>query len=109
MVILQLTKCSVLGKLFKFQALVSPSVKWDWASQVAHWQRIHLLNRGCRFSPWIRKIPWRRKCQPTPVFLTVKFHGQRSLAGYSHKESDTAELSTHARVHGEIENPLENL
>ena len=83
MVILQLTKCSVLGKLFKFQALVSPSVKWDWASQVAHWQRIHLLNRGCRFSPWIRKIPWRRKCQPTPVFLPGESHGQRSLAGYS--------------------------
>ena len=31
--------------------------------------------------PWIRKIPWRRKWQPTPVFLPEKFHGQRSLAG----------------------------
>ena len=28
-------------------------------------------------------IPWRRKWQPTPVFLPLKFHGQRSLAGYS--------------------------
>ena len=83
MVVLQLTKCSVLGKLFKFQALISPSVKWGWASQVTHWQRIHLLNRGFRFSPWIRKIPWRRKCQPTPVFLPGESHGQRSLAGYS--------------------------
>ena len=26
---------------------------------------------------------WRRKWQPTPVFLTGKFHGQRNLAGYS--------------------------
>ena len=34
------------------------------------------------FNPWIRKIPWRRKWQPTPVFLTGKPHGQRSLAGY---------------------------
>ena len=33
-----------------------------------------------RFSPWVRKIPWRRKWQPTPVFLPGKSHGQRSLA-----------------------------
>ena len=32
---------------------------------------------------WIGKIPWRRKWQPTPVFLAGKFHGQRSLASYS--------------------------
>ena len=38
--------------------------------------------------------PWRRKWQPTPVFLPGKFHGQRSLAGYSpqgRKELDTTE------------------
>ena len=29
------------------------------------------------------KIPWRKKCQPPPVFLPGKSHGQRSLAGYS--------------------------
>ena len=34
------------------------------------------------FSPWVEKIPWRRKWQPTPVFLPGKFHGQRSLTGY---------------------------
>ena len=39
------------------------------------------------FDPWVRKI-WRRRWQPTPVFLTWKSHGQRSLVGYSHKESD---------------------
>ena len=39
--------------------------------------------RRLRFSPWIGKIPWRRKWQPTPVFLPGKFHGQRSLEGYS--------------------------
>jgi len=39
------------------------------------------------------KIPWCREQLPTPVFLPEKFHGQRSLAGYSPsccKESDTA-------------------
>ena len=42
----------------------------------------------------VRKIPWRREWQPTPVFLPGEFHGQRSLAGYSpggHKELDTTE------------------
>ena len=34
------------------------------------------------FDPWVRKIPWSRKQQRTPVFLPGKFHGQRSLAGY---------------------------
>ena len=36
-----------------------------------------------RFNPWVRKTPWSRKWQPTPVFLPGKSHGQRSLAGYS--------------------------
>ena len=35
------------------------------------------------FDPWVRKIPWRRKWQPTPLFLPGEFHGQRSLVGYS--------------------------
>ena len=35
------------------------------------------------FDPWVRKIPWRRKWQLTPVFLPRKSHEQRSLAGYS--------------------------
>ena len=35
------------------------------------------------FNPWVRKIPWRRKWQPTPVLLPVKFYGWRSLVGYS--------------------------
>ena len=33
---------------------------------------------------WIGKIPWRRKWQPTPVFLAGKFHGQRSLVDTVH-------------------------
>ena len=47
------------------------------------------------FSPQVGKIPWRRKQQPTPVFLPGKSQGQKSLVGYcpwGHKvgESDTA-------------------
>ena len=50
--------------------------------------------KGHRFNPWVRKIPWRRKRQPTPVFLPGKSQGQRSLVGYGPwgcKESDMTE------------------
>ena len=39
--------------------------------------------RRCGFNPWVGKIPWRRKWQPTLVFLSEKSHGQRNLVGYS--------------------------
>ena len=57
-------------------------------------KKIYLQCRGCRFDPWVGKIPWRKKWQPTPVFLPGEFHGQRSLSGYSprdRKESDMTE------------------
>ena len=44
--------------------------------------------RRHRFGPWLRKIPSKRKWQPTPVSLPGKLHEQRSLAGFrpsSHK------------------------
>ena len=50
--------------------------------------------RRSRFDPCIGKIPWRRKWQPTPVFLPGESHGQRSLVGYRPwgcKESDATE------------------
>ena len=53
------------------------------------------------FNPWVEKIPWSRKWQSTPVFLTKEPHGQRSLVGYSqwgHKESGMTE-NTHTKVH----------
>ena len=36
-----------------------------------------------RFDPWVRKIPWRRKWQPSPVLLPGESLGWRSLVGYS--------------------------
>ena len=35
------------------------------------------------FDHWVGKISWRRKWQPTPVFLPGESHGRRSLVGYS--------------------------
>ena len=50
------------------------------------WLRDKKFACSCRrfgFDPWLVKIPWKRKWQPTPVFLPGKSHGQRSLVGYS--------------------------
>ena len=79
----------------------SPSQKpsWQWrgiGASSARWGIAnHSVARGggkgstcqcgrckkCRFEPWVRKIPWSRKWQPTPAFLPGKSHGQRSQAG----------------------------
>ena len=57
------------------------------------------LCRRCkksRFSPWVRKIPWRRPWQLAPVILPGEYLGQRSLAVYSpqgHKKLDKTEAT----------------
>ena len=55
----------------------------------------------CRFDHWVRKIPWRRARQSTPVFLPGEFHGQRSLVGYSPwggQDSDMTKVIEHAHT-----------
>ena len=55
--------------------------------------------RRCGFDPWVGKIHWSRKWQPTPVFLPGKFYWQTSMVGYSPwgcRESDT---TAHAHAH----------
>ena len=66
-----------------------------WAFPMAHglasWssgKEFACQSRRCwrrEFDLWVKKIPWRRKWQPIPVFLLRKSHGQRNLAGYSWK------------------------
>ena len=66
----------------------------EWASLVAQRLSICLEYRRPGLDPWVGKIPWRRKWQPTPVLLPGEFHGGRRLVGYSpwgRKESDTTE------------------
>jgi len=57
-----------------------------WVSVVAQWYRIHLPVEETQ-ETWVQSLgqefPWRKKWQPTPVFLPGKSHGQRSLEGYS--------------------------
>ena len=50
--------------------------------------------RDSASNPWVGKIPWKRKGQPTPVFMPGECHGWRNLAGYSplgQEESDMPE------------------
>ena len=52
-----------------------------------------------QFGPWVGKIPWRRKWQPTPVFLPGESRGQRSLARYSPwgpEESEMTKVTSNA-------------
>ena len=59
--------------------------------------------RNMGLIPWHRKIPWRRKWQPIPVFLPEIVHGERSLVGCSpwgHKESGMIyQLNNNSRVY----------
>ena len=50
---------------------------WHSSKESAHQSKRH------GFNPWLGMIPWSRKWQLAPVFLPGKFHGQRSLEGYS--------------------------
>ena len=62
-----------------------------WPSNIFHcglpcWLSLKESASQCRrhgFDPWVEKIPWTRKWQPTPGFVPGKSNGQRSLAGYS--------------------------
>ena len=71
--------------------LTERSPRWFTGKEPACQQRRQ--NRP-KFNPLVRKIPWSRKWQLTPVFLPGKFHGQRSLTAFSPwygKESDTTQ------------------
>ena len=65
------TICLITGVLI----LIGAS-RWHSGKESACQCRRHKRHS---FNPWLRKIPWRRKGQPTPVFLPGKSHGQRSL------------------------------
>ena len=68
-----------------------PITNWQLVAQTVE-HRLQCWRPG--FDPWVGKIPWRKKWQPTPVLLPEKSHGQRSLVGCSPwgcRESDTTE------------------
>ena len=69
----------------RLQSMGSLRVRHDWVISLSLFIFMH----------------WRRKWQPTPVFLPREVHGQRRLGGYNlwgHKESDTSEQVTHTHT-----------
>ena len=82
------------SKLEEVLAPGAPFVAW-WVKNLPAMQEKRLRFLG-------REMPWRRKWQPTPVFLPGESHGQRSLEGsgqWRQKELDMTErLSMHTRV-----------
>ena len=78
-------------KVHLVKAMFFPGVMYgceSWTVKKAECQRIDAIELWCY---WVGKIPWRRKWQPTPVFLPGESHGQRSLGATVHgvtKESD---------------------
>ena len=112
-VLFPMSDCQHLGKKAGYFSSLCPAMAWSW--KLHNWvlisyfaspfqtgdfpggsdgKSVCLQCRRSGFDSWVGKIPWRRKWQPTPVFLPGKFHGQRSLVGYSqwgHKESDRTE------------------
>ena len=67
--------------------------RWLSSKEPACQRRRH---RRHGFNPWVGKIPWRRKQQPTLVFSPGESHGHRSLVGcrlWGHTELDTTEVT----------------
>ena len=82
-------------------SLGSQRVRHDWVTFTLGFPSSSDICLQCKrpgFDPWVGKIPWRRKWQPTLVFLPGEFQGQRNLVGYSprgREELDTTETLTH--------------
>ena len=70
---------------------------------MAQWWRIHLPMQEIQetqFWSLVRKIPWRRKWQPTAIFLPRKSHGQRSPAGYTPRDLEESDMTGHSTAQG---------
>ena len=73
------------GNLRKAWSFVKSNVSGRASQVVLVVEPACQCKRGKRwgFDPWVRKIPWKRAWQCTPVFLSGESHGQESLVGYS--------------------------
>ena len=94
---LYLACCILVLRITGRLSLLIPHTHKRETSLVAQMVKSRLQCRRPRFEPWVRKIPWRRKWQSTPVFLPGESHGQKSLVSPSPlgcKELDITEQLT---------------
>ena len=91
-------KESLAGSVFPYLCTFARASSVAWAPQDC---RILLQCRGCSrcgFDPWVRKIPWRREWQPTPVFLPGKIPWQATKSWTQLKQL-SAHTHTHTHTH----------
>ena len=100
----------------KTMSLASPALAGRFftteppSKQLPRWRHGKESARQCRgrkrpgFNPWVRKIPWSREWQPSPVFLPGKFHGQRTPV-HGVTKSQTR-LNTHTHLASPCERRL---
>ena len=74
---------SALAVFFQQLILTKPNIELSGLPWLLSDEEPACQFRRRGFDPWVRKIPWRRKWQPIPVFLPKKFHGQSGLVNYS--------------------------
>ena len=87
----------ILENIYTAPSTQKPRLPW-WLSGKESTCRC----RRCRFDSWAGKIFWRRKLQPTSVFLPGKFHGEKRLVGYSswdHKRTGHNLVTKHQQIH----------
>ena len=77
--------------------LMSPILLLLWCSGQDSTFQCRRCKR-CGFDIWVGKITWRRKWQPNPVFLSGKFPGYRSLAGYSPWSLKELDMAAHTHT-----------
>ena len=96
--------------------LAAPGGLWDLSSPIRNWSQARQwrgfpqgsmvknppVRQEIQIHFWVRNTPWKRKWQPTTIFLPGKFHGQRSLAGFKrvrHELETKQQSSKNTKVH----------
>ena len=99
--------CICISKAYIYNTLIEIMQMWHSHKEFACQYRRH--NR-CRFYHWVRKIPWNRKRQPSPVFLTGKCHGKgiwwatiHGITELDMTEQVTEHTCTQANIHRHID------
>ena len=93
----QPTRVPFLTNCLSFTTVFSGLSRWLKKKPACWWRR----HKRSRFGPWVRKIPWRRAWQPTPVPVFLPGESPRTeepggLQSTGSQESDTTEVLQHA-------------
>ena len=89
-----------LNRRLQLTTRVSHLCQW---LEFAYKQQFCLQCRRLGFDSWVGKIPWRKKWQPTPVFLPGEFHGQRKLSGLQSGGSQESDMTEQLNYYSPME------